>query len=264
MTRPRSALVANRSLACALVGVLFLLVAPTRVRAQDEIVSRANQSYQEGAFTDAVEAYEAVRQGGFTSAALEYNLGNAYYKAGDLARSILHWERALALDPGDEDALANLALARTLTVDEIEPLPEFWLVSVLRWWVDLLPRGALITLVGGGWILLTGGVAARLVSPTQLGSRVGRASAVAGGLLVVVLGINLVVRESGLGRAERGIVMIESVPVRSAPAAEDDLTLFQVHEGTRVRIDQQAGQWVEVVLDDGKVGWLPLEAIETI
>jgi hypothetical protein len=40
--------------------------------------------------------------------------------------------------------------------------------------------------------------------------------------------------------------------------------LFEIHEGTRVRIDQRAGLWAEIVLEDGKVGWVPVEAMEVI
>ena len=58
--------------------------------------------------------------------------------------------------------------------------------------------------------------------------------------------------------------MAEAVAVRSAPAQDDDLTLFEIHEGTRVRLDQRTGEWAEVVLDDGKVGWVPLDVMEII
>jgi uncharacterized protein YgiM (DUF1202 family) len=87
---------------------------------------------------------------------------------------------------------------------------------------------------------------------------------VVGVVVVVLLGANLVARELGIGRAERAVVMVDAVAVRSAPAQDDDLTLFEVHEGTSVRLDQTTGSWAEVVLDDGKVGWVPLSAMEII
>ena len=82
--------------------------------------------------------------------------------------------------------------------------------------------------------------------------------------MVLVLGTNLVVRELGIGRAELGVILEEVVSVQAAPSDEDNLTLFEIHEGTRVRIDQRAGDWVEVVLEDGKVGWVPAEVMEII
>ena len=62
--------------------------------------------------------------------------------------------------------------------------------------------------------------------------------------MVLVLGTNLIVRELGIGTPERAVILAESVSVRSAPAADDDLTVFEVHEGTRVRIDQRTDEGV--------------------
>lgn len=248
-----------------LVGALLApLPGASVVEAQDEIVARGNEAYQEGDYRAAIEAYEAVIEAGYRSAGLEYNLGNAYFKAGELGRSILHWERARVLSPGDPDIQANLELARSLTVDAVEPLPTFWLVSAVSWWVDLLPRAWLVGAVAVGWLALTGGVIVRILGRASWMPRVGRWLTIGGAVLVVVLGPSLVVREAGLGRSDRGVILAEAVPVRSAPADEDDLTLFEVHEGTRVRIDQRAGEWVEVVLDDGKVGWIPADVVEVI
>ncbi|MEM7414637.1 MAG: SH3 domain-containing protein [Gemmatimonadota bacterium] len=247
---------------------VFLAVAmwaiATPVSAQDEIIARGNQAYQDGDFPAAIEAYEAVRSNGFTSAGLEYNLGNAWFKAGELGRSILHWERARRLDPSSDDVLANLELARSLTVDEVEALPTFWLVAGTSAWVNALPRVLLLGLVLAGWLAVTGGVVARMLGRADWITGVGRWSVRAGALILVLFGSTLFVREAGLLEAERAIVMVEAVPVRSAPAEEDDLVLFEVHEGTRLRIDEQTGSWAEVVLDDGKVGWIPLAAVEVI
>lgn len=249
----------------SLFGLLLgSLVWGAPVVGQDEIVARGNLAYQEGDYAAAIAAYEAVSEAGFESAGLEYNLGNAYFKSGDLGRSILHWERALDRAPGDADTRANLELARSLTTDAIDPLPEFWLFTAVSWWVDLVPRGLLLLLVAIAWLCFAGGVATRVLARSEGVASLGYGLGVVGAVLVLVFGINLVVREVGLGRAERAVVMVEVVAVRSAPAADDDLTLFEIHEGTRVRIDERTGEWAEVVLDDGKVGWMPIAAVEII
>lgn len=251
-----------------MVAALTVMVvsagSPQKVRAQEETVARGHQAYQDGDYPAAIAAYRAVIEGGWVSADLEYNLGNAYFKAGELGPAILHWERALERAPGDQDVEANLALARSLTTDAVEPLPEFWLFSVIRWWVDLLPRGLLIGLVATGWLMASGGFVARVLSRSMNAEWAASWIMRVGLGIVVVLGANLVVREVGLGQPDRAVVMADVAPVRSAPADEDDLTLFEIHEGTRVRIDDRAGAWVEVVLDDGKVGWLPSSVLEEI
>lgn len=232
--------------------------------AQEEIYRQGNQLYQSEEYAAAVEAYEAVRAAGWASADLHYNLGNAYFKTGELGRAILSWERALVWAPGDPDVEANLELARSLTVDAVEPLPRFWLLDAARWWVDLLPRSALLLLVGSAWIATGAGAVVWTLARGEGARRAGRWLLGAAGAVVVVFGLNLAVREVGIGRPERAVILAASVPVRSAPAEEDDLTLFEVHEGTRVRIDQRTGAWAEIVLDDGKVGWVPLDVMETI
>jgi hypothetical protein len=244
--------------------VLLALSVPLSVRAQQEIVAQGNQLYQDGDYAGAAAAYQAVLESGFESPAVHYNLGNALFKSGDLGGSILEWERARALDPADADVLANLELARSLTADAIEPLPRFWLLSAVSWWVDLIPRGLLIVLVATAWFALGAGVALRVLVKRDDVRGVATWTALVAGVVVLVLGTNLFVRELGIGRAEHGVILAAAVPVRSAPADQDDLTLFEIHEGTLVRIDQRAGEWAEVVLEDGKVGWVPADVMGVI
>ena len=239
-------------------------LASSSAHAQEEIFERGNLMYQEADYAGAIEAYEAVLSAGFESADLHYNLGNAYFKGGDLGRSILEWERALLRAPDDPDIGANLDLARSLTADAVEPLPRFWLFSAVWWWVRLFPRQFLIIVVAVGWLSVAGGAVTRVLARTPEAARLGGWVASAGAVVVVLLGANLAARELKIGQPERGVILAEAVAVRSAPADDDDLTLFEVHEGTRVRIDQRAGVWAEVVLEDGKVGWVPLDVMGVI
>lgn len=223
-----------------------------------------NSRYQENDFAGSLEAYQEILAAGLESPDLYYNLGNAYFKLGELGPSILNYERALELAPGDPDARANLALARSLTADEIEPLPRFWVLSVLSWWTNLLPRGGLILVVVVTYLLAASGICLRVLSRRAAPARIGTWLMVGGGLGIFLFGTTLLGREGAFGKTEWGIVMVEEVAVRSAPAAEDDLTLFRVHEGTKVRLDQQTDVWSEVVLEDGRVGWVPSEVLEEI
>ena len=250
------------SLLVTLLGVAAL--GPGHVLGQGEMFELGNRLYQEDDFAGATEAYEAVLASGWESTALYYNLGNSYFKSSDLGRSILFWERALAGSPGDPDVLANLELARSITADAVESLPRFWLFSAVRWWVDLIPRGFLIAIVGSLWLAAAAGGILRIFSRSVDVRRLGSWLALTGATVVLVLGTNLAVRELGIGRAERGVILVKVVSVQAAPSEEDDITLFQIHEGTRVRIDQRAGDWAEIVLEDGKVGWVPAEVMEVI
>lgn len=260
-----SAEASSRWLAVALIGACGVLgPATVPVLAQQEIFERGNQFYQAEDYPAAVEAYEAVRAGGFESSDLHYNLGNAYFKTGELGRSILSWERALRLDSGHEDAEANLELAVRLSADEIEPLPRFWLLSAMSWWVTLVPRFALLVVVGLAWLAFMCGALTRILVSAERARRFAGWGIAVGAVTLVLFGSNLVLREFEVGQAERGVILAETVLVRSAPADDDDLTVFEVHEGTRVRVDQRTEQWAEIVLDDGKVGWVPVGVMEVI
>ncbi len=247
-----------------LVGLVALAVHPPNVAAQADFYGEGNRIYQEGDFAGALEAYESILDAGFESGDLHYNTGNAYFKLGRLGRAILHYERARRLLPGDEGVLANLELARTLTVDEVEPLSRFWVLSVWDWSIGLLPRSLLLLVVALSYVGGMAGVVALILRRGTAVAVWGGRLAVLGGVLTLVLGMNLMVRELGLGRAEEAVVLVAEVPVRSAPSEDGDLTVFTVHEGTKVRIDRRSDEWAEVVLADGKVGWLKLETVETI
>ena len=105
---------------------LALLCTVTPAGAQS-LVSQANEAYRNGDYARAVELYEQSGEQDGTSAAYFYNLGNAYYKSGLYPRAILNYERALLLDPGNDDVRFNLEMAQARIADKIEPLGTFFL-----------------------------------------------------------------------------------------------------------------------------------------
>ena len=140
------------------VGAALLLVAcgSAPFAAQEAFFEEGNRLYQEGDFAGAVELYERILESGVESGELHYNLGNAWFRLGEIGPAVLHYERARRMMPRDDDLRANLELARSLTVDEITPLPGFWLLRVARWWVDLLSRPVLLAVVTLAWLTAMG------------------------------------------------------------------------------------------------------------
>jgi tetratricopeptide (TPR) repeat protein len=198
-------------------------------------------------------SYERILTQGWKSGILYFNIGNAYFKLGELGNAILAYERALRLMPRDDDLRSNLDLARTLTADEITPLPGFWPLNVVTWWVGLLSRSALISVVAGAYLVTTICLVLLVLRRGTSTVRWVRWAVFVGAGIIVVFGINLAVRELRLGQA-----------VQSAPSDDADLQIFTIHEGTKVRIDRASDEWLEVVLEDGKVGWVRAEVLERI
>ncbi len=87
------------------------MTTPARAEA-DATFTKANADYAAGHFPDAITGYESLVKNRQWNPILFYDLGNAYFRTGDFGRAILNYERALALDPAQPEARANLQLAR--------------------------------------------------------------------------------------------------------------------------------------------------------
>ena len=247
----------STSLAAAAIGLL-ILVAAAPAPAQSAFFDEGNRLYQAGDFDGALDRYLRILDEGLESGDLYYNIGNTYFKRGELGPAILYYERARRLMPGDDDLLANLALARSMTADEIVPRPQFWLFRAAGWWVALLPRAALSWLVALAWLTAVGGAAAVVVlRPAARLVIWARRIALAAAALTLVFGLNLLVRELGFDAGDEAIVLADAVEVQSAPSDDPALQIRAVHAGTKVVVDRRSDEWVEIVLEDGVVGWIP-------
>jgi hypothetical protein len=231
---------------------------------QQSFFEEGNRQYQNGDYDAALNSYLQILESGFESGALHYNIGNCYFKQGDLGRSILFYERALALNPRDDDAHANLELARSLTADEITPLPGFWVLRLVDWWVHALPGSLLVVIVALSYLFGTTALVILILSRSRVMEMWVRGVAIVSGVLVLVFGVNLVAVELGVGAPVEAIVLVDEVSVQSAPSDDMALQVFTIHEGTKMRLDQQSGEWAEIVLADGKVGWVRVEVLEII
>ncbi|HWN80487.1 MAG TPA: tetratricopeptide repeat protein, partial [Candidatus Udaeobacter sp.] len=125
----------------------------------------ANRLYEAGRFSEAAQAYQAIVDRGFESASLNFNLGNACLKSGELGEAVVAYERARALAPRDDDIRENLERARSLAVDVVpEPSGSIFLakLAALKDWLS--PGEALTAASLGLWLALATAAATRLVS----------------------------------------------------------------------------------------------------
>ncbi|MBO6096203.1 MAG: BatD family protein, partial [Bacteroidales bacterium] len=114
----------------AMLAVL-LLILPMGLQAQalsypDSLWNAGVEAYTNGDYASALKDWQDVQATGLMSKELYYNLGNAYFKTGEIAQSILWYERAIKLDPSDADIRHNLDYARSLTQDRIDEVPEIF------------------------------------------------------------------------------------------------------------------------------------------
>ena len=112
----------------------------------EEQMQTANDAFQAKNYAKAIETYEALLAADAHSYVLYYNLGNSYYRSGEIGRAILNYERAQLYQPNDPDVQHNLMVARQQLVDDLDILPDFFL---WRWW-----RSASLRLSSRGWSLV--------------------------------------------------------------------------------------------------------------
>lgn len=95
---------------------------------EDVTKAEGDSAYIKDDYATAIQIYESLLKNG-ESADVYYNLGNSYYKAGEIAKAVLNYERALLMKPGNSDIRANLEVAHAKTIDKVEPVPEVFFVS---------------------------------------------------------------------------------------------------------------------------------------
>ncbi|WP_273389225.1 tetratricopeptide repeat protein [Barnesiella viscericola] len=245
--------------------VIYLLcfVAGMTATYGQESLTKANEAYAQEDYIKAIELYEQTAREHGVSSDLYYNLGNAYYKHNEFAKAILNYERALLLNPGNEDARFNLDMANTHIVDKIDPVGRFFL-SV---WIDTMRSylssntWAVIGIIA--FFLFIGGCYLYLFTRSVPLKKIG----FFGGIVVLLIAIMANCFAWGLNEKKEirneAIVFDATVSVKSSPA-ESGTDLFVLHEGTKVVVLSKVGEWSEVKISDGNRGWLPSAAIEII
>jgi tetratricopeptide (TPR) repeat protein len=242
--------------------LITILLVTTKLSAQD-LLQAANEAYAKDDFVKAVELYEAALKEYGESATVYYNLGNSFYKSNKIAQSILNYERALLLDPGNGDIRFNLEIAKLKTVDKIEPVGDFFLTSWFRSVQNLLSTDAWSKFGIVCFILLIGCLFLFFFSRNILIKKAGFYAGIC--LLVLTIFGNIFAYNQKKRLTERNsaIIFAPTTTIKSSPA-ESGTDLFILHEGTKVQLKSKIGDWNEIETADGNVGWIKSEEIEVI
>ena len=91
--------------------LLFLGLTALAYAGPEENFVQAKAAYDKGNYAEASLLYERLLSNGVSNVEVEYNLGNAYFKSGDLPLAVLHYRRAWYDAPRDPDIAANLHFA---------------------------------------------------------------------------------------------------------------------------------------------------------
>jgi tetratricopeptide (TPR) repeat protein len=229
------------------------------IESASALFKRGNQSYDEGKFDKAIEEYEKILNLKIINYQVFYNLGNAYFRQNQLGRAILNYRRALALEPRDEDAKANLAFVKLFTLDKFEEEKINPFSNLLGWFLNLLSTNEFALLTSLFYALCVALGILMLFRGTKKYLLVGFAPLL---VLLLISGASFWAKIH-FDSVDYGVVIDPQVEVRSGPG-KDYVLQFTGHEGLEFRMDEAAEGWYRISLPNGIKGWIPKVAVEII
>lgn len=252
-----------------LIITLSILLAISYPTWAQTAFDEANAQYAEGNYQEATALYEQCltsEEGTMLTpksmAQVYYNLGNAQFKQGELAQSILSYERALRLNPRDKDAKHNLKFAQSRIIDNIEDNQAFFVSNWLRAIRNSLDESTWTGMsIGLFALMLIGFLLFALGRQTEV-----RKSAFYIAIVALVISICSMANAGSLHHRDnarqeaiitQGIVNAKSSPDRSGT------DLFTLHEGTKVTIHETIGEWCNIHVGNN-IGWIRISCVERI
>ena len=256
----------QRLVSISILGLLiFVGLSAQTYDAIESTYESANAQYNAGNFAQAAQLYEQLLDSadfGDEQAYIYYNLGNAYFRVNELGKSILNYERCLRMQPGNKDARYNLEFAQSKIIDNIDQGNTFFLsqwittlrnTQTYRIWMWLSIGLFILCLVSLLVFLFTRPIALR-----KTGFHIAWLAFLFS-LCSLALATAAYNHRNDKNEAivMQGIVNVKSSPDRSGT------DLFTLHEGTKVRVSDSVGEWVEIRVGDN-IGWLREDNIEYI
>lgn len=270
-----------------LAFVLLVSIVATRAFASDSTAASTfaagNAAYEAGDYHAAIDRYMEVANAGIVDRDLYYNLGNAYFKLTDMGHAVLWYERALSLDPRNDDIRANLAVVRAMLRDQQLVPAHGGVRGALMGWHRKLSAEESVAVACVFYALFTFAALCLIFRRSRpVRSFYRFASWVSPGRLFglgmtgdVLLGmgttaaIALVFAGSAYAKVHesrvhtRSVVVSEEVSVFSGPS-KDSTIQFKIHEGTIVSVRDGREGWVRVDLPGDLSGWVEMSTVEKI
>jgi tetratricopeptide (TPR) repeat protein len=250
----------NMSLLCAGILLVTALSAFAQTKPlAPSLFYKANEFFQQGKYEQAKSAYLEILDSGAQSGNIYYNLGNTFFKLGQIGRAIVNYERAKILLPQDSDVQANLQYALSLCNNSVVALKQNWFRGVLEniavyftldGWTIAVSLVYFLVLLFAAWFILT-----------KINAF--KKAAVSFAVCLGLVGCIWLVKFEQTRLINNAIVIVAEIDSRFAPS-ENAVVYFKTYEGAKIEIIDQNNAWVRIKTPDGKIGWVPDSAVEKI
>ena len=105
----------------------------TRERSFVRALEQFDSANSANDYREAAQTLESILTDGYRNGAVYYNLGNAYFRAGEYGRAILNYRKAKPYRPHDPYLAANLNQALAAAPGRLAEPPDPWWSHVLFW-----------------------------------------------------------------------------------------------------------------------------------
>ena len=186
---------------------------------------------------------------------LLYNAGNCYYRLKKIPEAILSYERAVRYSPSDRDLRHNLTMARAQTADKFYSATDLELIYSFNSFVNILSTD--------GWAMVSVLCLLAVVCCAYFRRLSGNKLLRKGSLVMIMLSATGLVLSNIFAFTQHrrftdrsGAIIMTTTPLRSTPDTTGT-AIFTLHGGTKVTLtDTTLPAWSEVVLSDGRKGWV--------
>jgi tetratricopeptide (TPR) repeat protein len=251
------------------VAVVSCLAGSGLRAAPDPVLSEhlfddANAAFLGGDLPRATAAYQALIEEGFASVELETNLGAVLFRQNKRGEAALHFERALYLDPADDDARNDLLELRRSNVDKLEGESDEGNSDTLFRIFSPTAGGIAAILLVISWALACLLFALRFLSPALREKKLVSSGAWIA-LVIAMLSGGIAWASAAAHKValQRAILVAQSTPAREGPQ-QKAASNFEVHEGTLVRVEDEQSGFSRIRLQNGLTGWVPSETVARI
>ncbi|MDY8138767.1 tetratricopeptide repeat protein [Aquimarina sp. 2201CG5-10] len=246
-----------------ILQIIVLLTSVVTLAQQDNTFKKASDLYNQEKYQEAIDAYKSILDAGQESASLYYNLGNANYKLSNIGSSIYYYEKALELNPNDEDIKNNLAFAQNATIDAIDVIPEGVISGIIKRFTNLF------TYDGWAWVsvicVLLFVVLFIMYYTAQVSSK--KRLFFIGSWLILIIGLSSVFfafrQFNFIQNNQYAIIFAQETVIKSEPNLRSE-EVFELHEGTKVQVTETVNDWKKIKLADGKIGWIPASDLKEL
>ena len=224
-----------------------------------ELFHEANDLFINKEYKKSIELYEKIISKGQENSTVFYNLGNAYYRLGNIGHAIWAYKHAKKFSPRDKDIIHNLKMVEAKKIDRINSPPLFIvhdfyrkIKSSMTMSESILLGGILFFIFSLLWIkqIFSGKKNVLSKSIFQI-------------LLTVIITVHSVILDMAFERKKisNEAIIVGKSDAQSGPFLGDNKILFQINEGSVVEVLEEKNNWSEIILIDGKKGWVLSNAL---